>query len=78
MFTVGILVIWCSEFNTAAVTTPPKEAEPAIVTKSPISAPWDESVAVIVVDPLVAAKTMPLVVVALIGVISYKAPPSSI
>ena len=65
-------------FKTAAVIVPPKEAAPDITTKSPSTAPWAESVAVIVADPLVAANVIPLVVVALSGVMSLKERPSSI
>jgi len=61
---------WYSLFNTVAVILPPKLTASEIVTKSPTTAPWLLSVAVIVVLPSVAAKVIPLVVVALIGVIS--------
>ena len=67
-----------SWFSISAVIKPPRLTAPEIVTKSPIAAPWLSSVAVIVEDPFVAAKTIPFVVVALIGVISLKAPPSLI
>ena len=50
--------------------SPPKVAAPEIVTKSPTTAPWLESVAVIVELPFVAAKVIELVLVFLIGVTS--------
>ena len=59
-----------SWFNTSAVIRPPRLNAPLIVTKSPLFAPWVESVAVIVELPFVAANVIPLVVVALIGVMS--------
>ncbi len=49
---------------------PPRLTAPLIVTKSFTTAPCALSVAVIVALPLVAEKTIPLVVVALIGVTS--------
>lgn len=76
----GIPVIWYSCSKTASVILPP-EPNPALstplkVTKSLTTAPWLESVAVMVEEPLVAAKVMPLVVVALIGVTSLRTSPS--
>ena len=76
MLAVGTVAIWYSWFRTLAVTKPPSETAPDIVTKSPATAPCDESVAVIVEEPLVAAKTIPFVVVALMGVMSLKPVPS--
>ena len=78
MLDVGTDCIWYSWFNTLAVIKPPKLTAPEIVTKSPDTAPWASSVAVIKLEPLVAEKTIPLVVVALIGVISLKLAPSKI
>ena len=75
MFASTILSIWYSWFKTLAVILPPNEIAPEIVTKSPSVAPWLLSVATIVEDPLVAAKVIPLVVVARIGVISLYPPP---
>jgi len=68
---VGIETISYSWFKTAAVIFPPKLAASLNVTKSPATAPWEVSVAVIVELPLVAAKvTSPADVVLLIGVMS--------
>ena len=57
---------------------PPKETAPLMVTKSPTTAPCDESVAVIAAEPSVAEKVILLVEVFLIGVTSLKVPPDSI
>ena len=60
------------------MTNPPRLAAPENVTKSAGTAPCAVSVAVIVDDPLVAAKvTSPAEVVALIGVMSLKLVPSA-
>ena len=71
MLAVGTLSIWYSWFKTAAVILPPRLAALLNVTKSPSTAPWEVSVAVIVVLPSVAANvTSPADVVLLIGVTS--------
>ena len=67
---LGIETISYSWFKTAAVIFPPKVAASLNVTKSPATAPWEVSVAVIVELPLVAAKVASPVTVERMGVIS--------
>ena len=74
---LAIVAISYSWLRTAAVIKPPKVAAPLNVTKSPLAAPWDESVTVNVVDPLVAANVKsPAEVVVLNGVTSVKESPN--
>ena len=75
MSALGTEVIWYSLFNTAAVILPPRLTACAKVTKSPTKAPCALSVAVITALPFEALKVIPLVVVALIGVMSLYVPP---
>ena len=56
---------------------PPRDTAWLIVTKSPTTAPWLLSVAVMVLEPLVAEKVMLFVEVLRVGVISAKVPPNS-
>ena len=77
----GLLALSFAMLTYALLPTagPEAESDPLHSSpQSPATAPWLESVAVIVEEPLEAEKVMPLVVVALIGVTSLNVPPDSI